>query len=71
MFSPVETRWFTMTEPFGFLAANPTYHRVRRLHEGESLTWRWGLWVHRDEPETATIEDAHQRYREWTGSSSV
>lgn len=71
MFSPVETRWFTMTEPFGFLAANPTYHRVRRLPEGESLTWCWGLWVHRDEPDTAAIEDAQQRYREWRASDAV
>jgi len=55
--------WFIMTEPFGFLAANPTWGTVRTLDEGESVTWRWGMWVHGGEPGEDELDAAYERYR--------
>jgi hypothetical protein len=52
-----------MTEPSGFLAANPTWETVRTLERGESVTWRWRMWVHGGEPGTDELEAAYERYR--------
>lgn len=54
--------WFTMREPFGFVAANPTWGTVRTLDRGESLTWRWGAWVHAGTPDPGDCEAARERW---------
>lgn len=58
VFSPVKTMWLTITEPFGFVAASPTWQTVHKLPEGESITWTWGLWVQRDDPGPKTVATA-------------
>ena len=60
---PHPVTWFIMTEPFGFLSANPTWGTVRTLAADESQTWRWGVWVHAGTPTERRIEEA---YREFT-----
>lgn len=54
--------WFVMTEPFGFLAANPTWERVLTLRAGESRSWNWGLWVHSGTPDEARVEAAYEAF---------
>ncbi|WP_123533721.1 DUF6807 family protein [Halosimplex salinum] len=54
--------WFIMDEPFGFLAANPTWGTVETLAEGESLSWTWGLWVHSGTPDEERVEDAYESF---------
>lgn len=51
--------WFVMTEPFGFLAANPTWQSVRTLDPGESASWRWGLWIHDGSPTEERIDRSY------------
>lgn len=53
--------WFIMTEPFGFLAASPTWQTVLTLEPGESGSWTWGLRVH---PGTPAEERVGEAYRE-------
>lgn len=59
---PHPPRWFIMTEPFGFVAANPTWKRVDVLEPGDSRSWQWGLWIHAGTPDEATIEDAYETF---------
>jgi hypothetical protein len=54
--------WFVMDEPFGFLAANPTWGTVETLAEGESRSWTWGLWVHSGTPEEDRVERAYESF---------
>lgn len=56
------TNWFLMTEPFGFLAANPTWRTVHTLEPGRSRTWRWGLWVHAGTPDEEQVDGRYRRY---------
>ncbi|GAB3035588.1 PmoA family protein [Natronobiforma cellulositropha] len=60
---PHPVNWFIMTEPFGFLAANPTWRSVLTLEAGESHSWRWGLWVHDGEPDEDRIADEYDRFQ--------
>lgn len=60
---PDEFRWFTMHEPYGFIAANPTWERVLRLDAGESVRWRFGVWVHAGTPDRDAIEATYDRFR--------
>lgn len=64
--APDPVRWFVMTEPFGFLAANPTWGEVLTLAAGESVTWHWGLWVHDGTPEEADVDAVYADYVERT-----
>jgi len=59
--------WFTMTDPFGFVAANPTRGTVRTLGAGESVTWRFGVWVHRGRPTRREIEAVAGRFADGSG----
>jgi hypothetical protein len=54
--------WFVMDEPFGFLAANPTWGTVETLAEGESRSWTWGLWVHAGTPDEERVERAYESF---------
>ncbi|ELZ23529.1 hypothetical protein C475_14688 [Halosimplex carlsbadense 2-9-1] len=54
--------WFVMDEPFGFLAANPTWGTVETLDEGESRSWTWGLWVHSGTPDEERVERAYESF---------
>lgn len=54
--------WFIMTEPFGFLAANPTWKSVLTLGAGESHSWTWGMWVHPETPTESRAEDAYRQF---------
>ncbi len=65
MIATEQCRWFTMTEPYGFVAANPTWNAVETLPADESITWRWGVWVHRGRPRRDEIEGAVERFRSW------
>lgn len=59
---PDPVRWFVMTEPFGFLAANPTWGDVLTLADGESVTWRWAMWVHGGEPDETAVQGVYDGY---------
>ena len=59
---PHPPRWFVMTEPFGFVAANPTWGRVEVLEPGNSRTWQWGLWIHGGTPDERTLEGAYETF---------
>lgn len=59
---PHPVNWFVMTEPFGFLAANPTWGRTRVLDAGESASWTWGLWVHSGTPDEERVERAYREF---------
>jgi len=39
---PHPIHWFTMTEPFGSVSANPTWGTVHSLQETDSVSWTWG-----------------------------
>jgi hypothetical protein len=54
--------WFTMTDPFGFVAANPTRGTVLTVEEGASATWRFGAWVHRGRPARSDVERVQERF---------
>lgn len=54
--------WFTTTEPFGFVAANPTMETVVTLREGDPVSWRWGAWVHAGTVDREAIEDAYAEF---------
>jgi hypothetical protein len=54
--------WFVMDEPFGFLAANPTWGTVETLAAGESRSWTWGLWVHSGTPDEERVERAYESF---------
>ncbi|MFB6139207.1 MAG: DUF6807 family protein [Halosimplex sp.] len=54
--------WFVMDEPFGFLAANPTWGTVDTLDEGESRSWTWGLWVHSGTPDEERVKRAYDSF---------
>jgi hypothetical protein len=62
---PFPTRWFVMTEPFGFLAANPTWDRVETLDPDEEVSRKWGVWVHAGSPSRDRIDSV---YEQFTGS---
>lgn len=55
--------WFTRSEPFALVCANPVWRQVRPLEAGESIFWKWGLWVHAGHPDRATIESVEDTYR--------
>ncbi len=61
--------WFIMTEPFGFLAANPTWRTVLTLEPGESRSWTWGLWIHPGTPEEDRVEEMYREFVSLTGES--
>ncbi len=63
--NPYPSRFFTMNQPFGFIAANPTYYQVITLQPGRPVTFRWGIWVHAGWPEAAALESA---FRAWVAS---
>ncbi len=65
---PHPPRWFIMTEPFGFVAANPTWKRVEVLEADETRTWRWGLWVTRERRESHRSTSSISGF--WLSSSS-
>jgi len=54
--------WFIMDEPFGFLAANPTWGTVETLDEGEPRSWTWGMWVHSGTPDERRIESVYESF---------
>lgn len=54
------SRWFTMTEEFGFVSANPTWSEVRIIEPDDPLSFRWGVWVHTGTPDEATIDRVYQ-----------
>lgn len=54
--------WFTVREPFGFVAANPTWRTVLTLHEDDPCSWQWGIWVHPDTPDRETIRGAYEGF---------
>lgn len=54
--------WFIMTEPFGFLAANPTWETVLTLAPGESQSWTWGCWIHSNTPDERRVEEAYREF---------
>lgn len=56
------TSWFLMTEPFGFVAANPTWDRIESIDPGTSLTRRWGVWIHAGTPSRNQIDEAYDRF---------
>lgn len=58
--------WFIMTEPFGFLAANPTWESTLTLEPGSSRSWRWGLWIHDGRPDETRIDDEYEVYLDQT-----
>jgi hypothetical protein len=62
--------WFIMDEPFGFLAANPTWEDVLTLAAGESRSWTWGLWVHPGTPDEQRLEEAYREFVSPTSGSS-
>ena len=55
-------RWFTATEPFGFVAVNPTYQTVTTVAKGTSVSWQWGAWIHSGTPSIDAIEDAYDQF---------
>jgi hypothetical protein len=52
-------RWFCMNDPFGFLAANPTYGRQWTLPEGREVTLRYGVYVHAGQGDKRLLEKAY------------
>lgn len=54
--------WFVMTEPFGFLAANPTWEAVLTLPTGETQSWTWGMWIHPGTPNEQRVEETYQQF---------
>jgi len=56
--------WFTMREPFGFIAANPTWQTVLTLHEDDPLSWQWGAWVHAGTPDREEIREAYASFED-------
>ena len=56
--------WFTRSEPFPLITANPTWDRVHTLKPGASLDLRWGVWVHRGSPERDEVKAAYDRFVE-------
>ncbi|HEX6972652.1 MAG TPA: DUF6807 family protein [Limnochordia bacterium] len=62
------SRFFTMNQPFGFIAANPTYYQVLTLRLDEPLELSWAVWVHAGRPERSAIESA---YRQWVSDSGA
>jgi len=59
-----DTDWFTRSQPFPLLCANPVWRRVVTLDPGESVSWEWGLWVHPGRPSRDAIEAVSARYRD-------
>jgi hypothetical protein len=59
------SRWFTMTDAFGFVAANPTWGRILTLDPDDPVLFRWGVWVHAGTPDMAAIE---RIYRVFAGT---
>ncbi len=55
-------RWFCMTEPFGFLAANPSYGRKWTLPEGKEQTLRYAVYVHAGQGEKELLSKAYESY---------
>lgn len=55
--------WFNMNSPFGFLSANPMQERTVTLEKNESVTWKWGLWVHNGEQTVGEISNAYEIYQ--------
>lgn len=58
--SPV--RWFTASEPFGFVSANPTFETVISVPAGSSRSWKWGAWVHEGTPDHDELEAVYSDF---------
>lgn len=56
-------QWFTASE-LGFVAANPTFETVLTLPAGESISWKWGTWVHKGAPDRDEIKTAYTEFVE-------
>lgn len=62
----VPTRFFTMAQPFAYLAATlDLEQQPRRLAPGQTLDLTWALAIHRGVPTVAAIE---QTWRRWTAA---
>ena len=55
-------RWFCITQPFGFLAANPTFGRTWTLKPDQPETARFGILVHAGQPDKHTIDGEYQSF---------
>lgn len=59
--------WFTRSDPYGLLCANPVWRDVVPLDAGDSVTWSWGMWVHAGDPDRETIERVDAAFRHRAG----
>jgi hypothetical protein len=55
-------RWFCMNEPFGFLAANPSYGRKWTLPADTPVTLRYGVYIHAGPGDRRLLEAAYDAF---------
>jgi hypothetical protein len=60
--NPRTSRWFTMSEEFGFVSANPTWDEVQTVEPGDPVTYRWGVWVHAGTPDREQVRGVYESY---------
>ncbi len=61
------TPFFTMNQPFGFIAPALAYHEPYEIRRGQPLRLRYAVAIHRGR---ATREAIEQHYRAWTEKSA-